>query len=105
MGIRVAEQRFLMFAGSQTHLAHPSFVLRNRISLSGLHSDRLKMGLQWAAPPSLVSCIIIQMICLGLKTGWSSLLGGAKIRFNPIDLDVLKVPWPDAADRDTYGLA
>ena len=93
-----------MFAGSQTHLGHPSFAFRNTISLSGLHSDKRKMGFQWAAAPSLVSLIIIQMICLGLKTGYSSLLGGAKIRFHPIDLDVLKAPWPDATDRDTCDL-
>ena len=48
---------------------HPSFACSNTISLSGLHSDRRKMGFQWAATPSLVSLIIIQMICLGLKTG------------------------------------
>ena len=59
-----------MFAGSQTHLGHPGFAFRNTISLSGLHSDRRKMGFQWAATASLlVSLIIIQMICLGLKTG------------------------------------
>ena len=58
-----------MFAGSQTHLGHPGFALRNTISLSGLHSARRKMGFKWAATPALVSFIIIQMIGLGLKTG------------------------------------
>ena len=69
MGIRQAEQAFSMFAGSQTHLGHLGFAFRNTISVSGFHSDRRKIGFQWAATPSLVSLIIIQMICLGLKTG------------------------------------
>ena len=60
---------FSMVAGSQTHLGHHGFALRNTISLSGLQSDRRKMGFKWAATPALVSCIMIQMIGLGLKIG------------------------------------
>ena len=93
-----------MFVVSQTHLGHPCFAFRNTISLSGLRFDRRKMGFQWAATPFLVSLMMTQMICLGLKTAKSWLFGAAKIRSNPVDLDVLNVPWPDAADRDPCGL-
>ena len=61
-----------------------------RTRFSGLHSDSRKMVFKWAANCSLVSL--------------RSSLGIAKIRFSPNDLGMLKVPLPDAADKDACAL-
>ena len=86
----------------KTHLGRSRIGFRNTISLSGLRSDGRQMGFRWASDASPMSLRCASDDSFRAKErAVRSPLGGAKIRFSPNDLDMLKVPLPDAADQDT----